>query len=146
MTKLYADEKLFKYLEEWVLENTDYPISFTNDDFNDLLEYATIYKRANEGKIIAYTINNTSPKKTQQELIDRNIPKAEKMINDLMGHSRKGYKLQEILIDMIENPKDYFAKQHNPKPNSDDIRRYLNKWKFDAEPINRLIQYLRNPS
>ena len=146
MIKVYPGEKLFKYLEQWVIQNTDYPTIFTDENFNELLEYATEYVKSNEGKLIAKSINDTSPKKSQQELIDRNILKAEKMISDLMGYSPKGYKLQEMLIDMIENPKDYFAKSLDTEANLDDIRRYLNLWKCDKKPINELINYLKNPS
>lgn len=140
-----ADTNLISFLDEWIKKHTpETPIEIEYIGY--LLEYADDYIKGNKAKLIAKELNDNRADKTQKELIDRNIIRAEKMINDLMGYSPKGYKLQDMLIDMIENPTEYFAKVFEPKANLQDIRIFLEKCEFDEKAIKELLNYLKNPT
>lgn len=106
------------------------------------MEYADEYIRKNSGKQSVKELNSNSSR-TQAERIDRSMKSAERLAENLKGYSPKGHILREMLLDLIDNPKDYFAPTYTSKADFTHINSFFGVWKIPKEAQKEFKEYLK---
>ena len=139
---LYADDELIGFLNTWISKNKDTIDNFSQENALILLEYADEYIRKNSGKPLVKELNSDSPR-TPAENIDLSMKSAERLAENLKGYSPKGHILREMLLDLIDNPKDYFAPTYTSKADFTHINSFFRAWKIPKEAQKEFKEYLK---